>query len=600
MEGRQDDHWPPLLSFVQAIAFLIFGLHANIPAMTTVAIGALFLPLAFCALVHALTDRAWLGVPAAWPLLASDQILRASREGLSDQLLTAVLCLFLAALLFSRRHRGWLVAAGVLLALAWYGKGSQIVLIPFFVGGAVLVHGLGVLSQRAFLGALLAALGLMFPRLHYNARHFGNPLHSTQTPVSAYYGLTDMDGLYFLHGFYSIYWGHELPGPSDRFAHPYLHARSRRRNLERVARPYLFGLETDLDQWGEWATLGEGVQALANALHETHRVRPWRLLLAELKRGVTPWRAWPRRWEKLFRIAGVLWGGVALACAPFLWGRRARRRRLPGGHSVTLATALLAGFSLLQALFIIVLWEVADIRLVYPTVLPALALGWGLAALPLEGGRRWGRRLAGAPAPAWSVPALGALFAAAVTVNFGLRVGALNKRQLAPYAGEPRKPVYSPFKELAEKLQTTDLGDGHVVLLGNRRMEALWFAPDGWRACGLPYAPPGDLLAVARYYRVTHIVQDWPFWRVADHYGMRRLFEQHRDAFELVMRRPYPVYRIHWERVPESLITPFHRLAPAWDCRRDLDRWEEELRRSTQRELSGPREDRLRVPGHAR
>lgn len=583
---RQDDQWPPLLSFVESLAFRIQGIQTNIPAMTTVVIGTLLLPLCFCALVHATTGRAWFGLLAALTLYWSDETMRESRAAMSDQLLTAVLCLFVAALLFSRRHRAWLLLCGATLALAWYGKGSQIMLFGFLLGGTLLLHGFPTLLRWEFLGAVLLALLLLFPRLHSNARNFGNPLHSTQAPVSAYYGLTDHDPLYFLIGFYSIYWGHDLPGAKDRFKHPYLHARSMRRNTERFVRPYLLGLESK--NVSDWSALGAWPLRLAEALHDSRRVRPLTMILSELHGNVLPPTRWSRPWMTRFHLLGALWGLLAMVLMPVVWlWRIIRRHRLPPGKdSVLLATGLLATFVLLQALFVIVLWEALP-RLTYPAVIPGWALGWCLFSLLLGGVMRLGRRIVRRPAPGWMRPVLAGLFCTALGVVVALHAGKLHAHQVAALESPPpTTPASPPFKELVDRLTTSFPED--AVIMCNHRKVVLWFAPRSYRSCGLPYAPPADMLAVARYYGVTHIIRDWPSWRVYSDHAMRMMFHSHPDAFELVVSRPFPVYRIHWDRVPEGLVTPLDKLKPCWNPAMDMHQWEQWLKRSSER----PREPR--------
>jgi len=594
---RHDDHWPPLLSFAQAIGFRLFGFEADVPARVTVIVGALLLPLCFCALAHAATRRAWLGALAATPLLLSDHLFRDSREAMSDQLLAAVLCLFLAALLFARRRRGWLLLCGATAALAWYGKGSQILLFGFFGAAVPYLLGWRALLRREFLGALLLALALMFPRLRYNAVHFGRPLHSTQNAVAGFYGLTDHDPMYFLFGFYSIYWDRNLPSPGDRFRYPTLHARSMRRNAERLARAWLLGFDSEGEQ--DWAALGPAPARLAAALNEMYRVRPGSALRAELTGGWTPPARWPRPAWMLFLLAGAVWGLAAIALAPArrLWrmarrwrGRKKRadaeRPKPPPEESRLDAAALLTLFVAMQAAFLIVFWDVAP-RLTYPAVLPAWALGW-LPVAALCGAPAWAwRKLRLRPLPFWLGPAGGAAACVALFAFFAAKAPALRERQTAAAGPAANERTASAYARLAAAVARSQPENAVVMCRGRHAL--LWHAPRSYRGLGVPYAPPADLLAVARYYGVTHIAQDWPLWLLPGYGQFEEMLRRNPRYFEPIARTPFPTYRIRWDRIPESWITPLDRLEPAWNPAKELPRSEEWLAKNSERgDPAGP------------
>ena len=589
---RHDDHWPPLLSFAQAIGFRLLGFEADVPARVTVIIGALLLPLCFCALVHAATHRAWLGALAATPLLLSDHLFQVSREAMSDQMLAAVLCLFLAALLFARRRRGWLWLCGATAALAWYGKGSQILLFGFFGAAVPYLLGWRALLRREFLGALLLALVLMFPRLRYNAIHFGRPLHSTQTAVAGFFGLTDHDSMYFLLGFYSIYWDRNVPSPGDRFRYPLLHARSLRRNTERMARAWLLGFDSESTQ--DWAALGSAPARLAAALHEMYRVRPWADLRQECVGGWTAPARWPRPGWMIFLLGGAAWGLAAVALAPArrLW-RMARRRRgrktpdaaerpkmPPREESPLDAAALLALFTAMQAAFLIVFWDVAP-RLTYPAVLPAWALGWlPIAALCDAPAWAW-RKLRQPPLPFWLGPAGGAAVCAVLFAVFAAKAPALRERQAGTIAPARENRAANAYSRLAAAIAQSQPENAVVMCRGRHAL--LWHAPRSYRGLGVPYAPPADLLAVARYYGVTHIAQDWPIWLLPGYGQFEQMLRRNPRYFEPIARAPFPTYRIRWDRLPESWITPLDRLRPAWNPAEELPRAEAALKRSSEK-----------------
>lgn len=528
-EDRIDDQWGPLLSFALVPGFHRYGPEPNVARMTTVVIGTLLVPLALCMLVQALTLQAWPGLFAPIPVWVSTALMRDSLDLNADQLLSAVLCLFLAALLASRRHRGFLLLCGPLMALAWYGKGSQIILFPFFLGAVLLLHGPRICLRAPFLGAVLLALLCMSPRLRENVRDHGKPLHSTQSPVSAFFGLSPSTWTQWDQGFYSIHWGRELPTLRNRFDHPALHAHSIRRNRAEVFRQILAGLDAPAADWPE----PDWTERRAETLRRLPRSR------------------WPM-------LAGLLLGGVALLNAPLHWGVRLIRRK-PYAVSFADPPAVLFAFVLMQGLFIVLFWEAIP-RLVFPVSIPALALPWILLP-PLP--KRW-------RFPTWAVCLLTFLACAAFALNLHPRVDAVIAEQESTFRRPPPgRPVYPRVKQLGDLLAERLPPD--AVLMSRRQWQTLWYAPETFRSIGIPHARPPELFAVAKFYGVTHLVLD------QNRPGLQNALRRHRNAFELVIERPVRVYQIHWDRLPENFLTPLEDIRPLWDARIHLRELEEAL-----------------------
>ena len=81
--------------------------------------------------------------------------------------------------------------AGVFLALAYFSKGSQLILFGLYPLMAVLCTGPRVLLRKYFWGGIAVALLLIAPYWYANWRSYGNPLHSVQNYISGFYGLED-------------------------------------------------------------------------------------------------------------------------------------------------------------------------------------------------------------------------------------------------------------------------------------------------------------------------------------------------------------------------------------------------------------------------
>lgn len=562
---RQDDQWGPLLSFALVPAFARHGPEANIARMTTVVISTLLLPLSLCMLAQALTRRAWTGLPASLPAWLSTELMRDGMNLNADQLIAAVLCFFLAALVASRRFSCLLLLCGPLAALAWYGKGSQIILFPFLAGAVALLHGPKALFRRSFLGSLLLGLLCMFTRLHHNAKTFGTPLHSTQSHVRAFFGLSESVWTHWDNGFYSVFFNVEPPGLRNRFDHPHLHSRSIRRNTEATLRLTLFGPDAGVEVW---ESLGEGAESFANALR-VNRVRPLREELAESPGGIAPpWR-WDRPWFTLGQTAGLSFGFLSLALSTGVWCYRLVRKQTFKWETAFHPAAVLFAFVVSQALFVILFWEAMP-RITYTATLPAITLPWALLAAMGEGVEGLWRRCRPKPFPRWFSPLSTGLFVLAVYMNMGLRSDTINREHASTFRNPPpSEPVYPALKRQGELM--AERLPANAVLMCRRPWQTLWYAPETFRAVGIPMAEPPELLAVAKHYGVTHLVLD------QRRPGLRPFIRANPRVFEQVIQRPVPTFKLHYENLPEDFLPRVRDIQPHWDPRSGLREEESRL-----------------------
>lgn len=548
---RFDDQWPPLLGFVLAPVFRHFGPEANVARMTTVWISTVFLPLSLCLLVQAVSRQAWPGLLAPLPVWRSTELLVDSLTLNTDQLLAGILCLFLAALFAGRKWPALLWTCGPLMALAWYGKGSQVVLIPFFLGAVALLNGLRGLWRWPVWAAVLSALLLASPRLLENQRYFGRPLHSTQSPVSAFFGLSPRTWDLWEQGFYSVHWNGGLPGLRNRFEHPALHARSIRRNSEATARPLLLGLDATAADWAAW---GDETAALAELLQESRALPALRPALETVFRGARIPRA------RLLQVAGMLMALLAVPVAVLAWCFRTLRGKAPPDNAPFAVAATLGLFVLMQALFVILFWEALS-RLTYVATLPALALPWvWLPAAP--------QRLR--PITRWTAPLLTLGLCLLFLHQLPQRLPEEVAEQMAHFQRPaPTSPQFPEVHRLGQLMMERLPPD--AVLMTRRPWQTLWYLPETFRAVGIPFARPPELLAVARFYGVTHLILD------QNRPGLREFIRDHPAYFELVIRRPRNVFLIRWEAIPEELIPDIDTLEPLWDARVHLRQAEERL-----------------------
>jgi hypothetical protein len=120
--------------------------------------------------------------------------------------------------------------AGIFMGLAYYAKGSGIVLIPCYILFYFITHYnlkrirkkyrtndlpsiKEILTNKGFLISLIIAFLVLLPWFIRNYVHFGDPLFSTQRFAAGYGGYVDWE-----IGTYELYWGEKLPLTySDKF-----------------------------------------------------------------------------------------------------------------------------------------------------------------------------------------------------------------------------------------------------------------------------------------------------------------------------------------------------------------------------------------------
>ena len=209
---RLDDHWPPLMGVLIAPFFATLGVSAANAKIPAVLMGALGLPLAATWLGIAVSRRAWVGVVAGLLMIVNRQVLLESLTTLADVTLAALLTGFCAAMIGARSRPRLYLVAGLLGALAYYAKLSELILVGLFPVTAFLIAGPRVLRRRwmyAGWGVLVAGI---LPWQLSNLYQYGSPIHSIHNHVSGFIGLDVWETSH-----YRPYWGRDLPRTSDRW-----------------------------------------------------------------------------------------------------------------------------------------------------------------------------------------------------------------------------------------------------------------------------------------------------------------------------------------------------------------------------------------------
>ena len=575
---HRDDHWPPFLAFVLAPVFRLYGPDATKAHAVTLALGTLFLPLAAAWLAGAATRRAWAALAGGLLPLLSVAIFKDSISILSDIALAALVTAFAAALLSARRHPAWFIVCGLSGALAYYAKGSQLVLLPLLPVFAVLVHGWRILASRWLYAGCLAFALAVAPWWASNTVTYGNPFHTTQNYVSSFFGLRDGSWDDWDEGFYRVYWGHNLPSTFARFNDRPLFDDSVRRNSEEYLRALVLGPDATSRDWPRLGRLGTQIQTALRAGPQRertvrHNAKTRRAGAPEEAPWLRPPRDWPFWYATLTQGPGLVWGGLAL----LLWGplalaaawRHRRRGATPAIPSASPpseareclgASAFLMSLILIEAAFIVVFWHAMP-RFT-TAVLPAAAtLGLLIVVMATAGIRAGlsdaiapvGRHLLARSARArraadwWTSrqaivacrlthSAATAVLCLTVMLIWHAQANALAETQIErANLQEPTEPRYHALAQIIrERLPA------NAVIMSRNPWELLFYCPPGLRAVGLPYATPDVIFAVARYYGVTHFVWD------KDRPGLREFIQSGHPALKLVIDDPLPVYAIDY------------------------------------------------------
>lgn len=554
---RREDHWPPLMGMLIAPWVWWYGVEAWAAKMPAILMGSVGLPLAAAGLAMALSRQAWPGLLAGLCMLADVTVFTESLKTLTDVTTAAVAAGWLAAVIAAGRWRWMHIVAGVLAAAAFYGKGSQIVLLALWPVAALLVEGWRVFARRwLYLGGG-AAVALMSPWLIANWIEYGRPLHSTQNFAAGYIGLDSWE-----ERFYRPHWGRDLPHVSDRWtldAERYASLVARQR--ESFARVALLGQRAPASQWHDMGRVGAAVHAwLKPEAESPRRHRRDEVAKAPAWRP-GQWRDPVATWCGLAAVAMVA-GVACIAVGRGAWrGVRRRRGQLqreavdaktpPRDWAGVGGVAAVVVVGAAQWAFVVYLWEALPrLGLVFLPMAAGLA-ATGVARLAAWPMRAWPRRWS-----AWrdraGVMVTAGLCVAAVVLTWAyadeLKAYQREEANLRayPYVDQPM------YAELGDWLRGLPEAERPRVIMCRNPWQFRFASPDEMKMVGLPYAEPGVILWIARYYGVTHLLRD------KDRPGMWRYFDGRHPAFVQVPGAPHELYRIDWSKLPPDALVPPH------------------------------------------
>lgn len=565
---RREDHWFPGPSFIMAPMFVLYGRDASRARAAMVFTGTVLLPLAAAWLAAAATGRIWPALLTAGLVLCSSSLAGQSTRISGDPAQAALFFTYLAALLNSRKHPAWLIAAGLSGGMAYYMKGSQLILLLMLPFLAVMLHGFKILRSRWLASGIAAYLALTGPWWIANAVEYGKPLHSTQNYVTSFFGLSGKIWDNWDRNFYGVHWGEDLPELSDRFRDQAALVFSMKRNTEVFLRNLLLGPDAKANQWHLLGQSGINIyQSLRN------RAPPGHGRKKDKQQDDLPLFNHPREWPawqfSLLQISGLLWGLLALPLfAALLAAKFLLRNKLPQRSRLrqtaakllfhTSNTTVILAATSAQAIFIIVFWYAFD-RFTLQVIVPAIVLGCSFlcAAGSLTG------LLHGLIPVRFSLihdnyrllintllqTAAGCSLCVLIIVVWPSFSEDIVEHQKKSAGLRVRaKPHYPRYHKIAAAL--TPLVPEDAVIMSRNPWELLFYGPDSWNAVGMPYAEPHVIFSIAHYYGVTHFMWD------KKRPGLKRYMESAPEALEQIMKSPAKLYLIHYERFPVGFLIP--------------------------------------------
>jgi len=579
---RPDDHWPPLMGMMIAPFFATLGVsafHAKIPA---VLMGALGLPLAAAWLGIAVSRRSWVGLVAGLLMVLNRQVFLESLTTLADVTLATLLTAFCAAMIGARARPRLYAIAGALAALAYYAKLSELLLVGLFPVVALLISGPKVLRLRwLYFGWGVLVLGIL-PWQLSNLYHYGSPIHSIHNYASGFIGLDVWEETH-----YRPYWGQDLPRTSDRwtkYGERFWPLVGRQR--EEYVRLALLGSDTGQADWYRLGPLGVGAFALLRgedvqpALERTEPDTALRKSPVDRSRdpqasqlAAAGWRAhWTRTWSDGWTALASGWR----ALLTFVVAEH-RATLLPNLLGAAYAACVLLGVPLRAALrgrfraelsawprswgivaALIFLGVVHGTLLIYffsvggRFALPAQPI---MTVLGLTGVAAVARRLVrpvdallAARWPRWgetSCRAHAGGIAPGMVCALLLLFAALEARDLQAWqqgdVGVAPGFRASPVEGFARWAQRNL--PANAVLMARHPWELRFFSGPGVKTVAMPWtADPREVLGIAYYYGVTHVLAD----------PSRPALDRYLDAGHpgiMKVAAPLPLFAIDWAAV---------------------------------------------------
>jgi hypothetical protein len=449
---RPEDHWPPFYSFLIAPFFLTMGRTALAAKMPSLLISAFTFPGVTTALAWRVSRSRAVAFAAGLCVLLYTPIFSMSLHALSDVTFGALVVAAIWCAVVAATRPRWHVASGVLLACAYYAKGSTLVLAPAFVLYYLVRrrHEGSVFRRQPadvwFVAGWAAFSLLLAPWALRNQIHFGEPLYSTQSHAAGYIGWKSWE-----EGTYALYWGDEAPALSDKLHDP---ARLARTSVEHAKRHVWWLFMRHGKAWGDFSVADISTYWLGAAC-----------------------------------LLGSAWAIARYVVGT--WARRPRADLTSRGDDSLAPYALFALVACAHVAFLSVCWEPIS-RLLMPLLPLVIIAGWHT----IHGAVAWLGR--GMPNP----KRFGAVVVLCLLTLWCEHEGnrLLSLRQNGGYAWkESGQGWMATGRWLAENAPNS-------VTMTRNPWELHFYSQE--KAVQIPLAPLARIREVARFYGVTHLIAE--------------------------------------------------------------------------------------------
>ena len=205
---RPEDHWPPFYSFLIAPFFKVLGKNAFASKIPSIFISCLLFPFAVYVLAEILSGSWVVGLAAGLHILLYPEFFRHSLYCLSDITFAFMVCTTVVLILKGTKNPRFYYPMGIAMGLAYYAKGTGLILIPAYVISYLILRFTKQIEKRdrQFVKGLILAFLIILPWFLRNLIHFGSPIFSTQQFAVGYIGYLPWE-----EGTYKPYLGENLP-----------------------------------------------------------------------------------------------------------------------------------------------------------------------------------------------------------------------------------------------------------------------------------------------------------------------------------------------------------------------------------------------------
>ncbi len=568
---RHDDHWPPFQGLLYGVAFKLFGIDASVARQAALFMGAVFFPLACAWLLFGLTGRHWPSLIVVLLYTSDLYFLKESFRLLADVSLCTLVLAYTASLLTSKQHHpAWLLLTGVMGGLAWTCKGSQIYLLPFLPLAAFILHGKSIFRKAWLYLSMLLFITIITPRLLDNWQDHGKLFHGTQNHVASYFGLTNSPWGNWDEKFYSVYWDSDLPKLWERFDSWPIYRDSLIGNTRVTLGSIILGpgKSTRNDRSiAEWKKMGWLSASLGENLIEepvAKRIGSNGILDKDSDiEMITNPSSWPTGYRSLLQILGCLWAFTIFLLLPLAFLIKLIFKKNWTCPLLFKSSFVIALLMIAQASFVIILWYTMT-RLILPIVPLSLILCLCLFVKLFEKigiaiKRIWEKFTKDTNDNIFPYNTFQShniiRFQRYAYLLFWISIGfylilntasaqksLIRQSNLKMWAA----PKYPHYHRVAQTFPGKIADD--AIIMTRNPWELLFYSPLTMKGVGLPHAEPKIILAVAKFYGVTHLIYD------RHRAGLKSYLNSGHPGIKKIISHPSPIYSLDYSKFKDEEI----------------------------------------------